>query len=192
MFDLFPASVNLPSGEKLLIRLMEKEDTAQLALYLTHLSDKTKQFFAPHPFDPVTLQQIGQSLDHQRVLRIIAVESRHNRIVAYTLVLWGVLPNDARRFETHGVSLSPQTDCTLAPSVADAYQSQGLGSLLMTKVMAAARAMRKSRIVLWGGVQAGNEKAVSFYEKFGFTRVGTFNRHGNNYNMLLAIKVSDG
>lgn len=41
------------------------------------------------------------------------------------------------------------------------------------------------RIILWGGVQAGNEKAVSYYLKHGFRTVGQFEHNGNNYDMIL-------
>jgi len=43
------------------------------------------------------------------------------------------------------------------------------------------------RIILWGGVQAGNEKAVRYYLKHGFRTSGQFEHNGNNFDMILDI-----
>ena len=41
-----------------------------------------------------------------------------------------------------------------------------------------------NRIVLWGGVQATNEKAVNFYKKHGFIELGHFEHNGSNVDMV--------
>ena len=80
-------------------------------------------------------------------------------------------------------------DCTLAPSVADDYQSKGLGSVLMRRLVEIAREIGRTRMVLWGGTQATNDRAVHFYHKHGFTTVGEFQEPPgfNNYDMILDL-----
>jgi diamine N-acetyltransferase len=43
------------------------------------------------------------------------------------------------------------------------------------------------RILLWGGVQAGNEQALRFYHRHGFRILGEFEYHGMNYDMVLEL-----
>lgn len=54
--------------------------------------------------------------------------------------------------------------------VAQAYQGRGLGRYLMNLAVRTAQAAKKSCI--WLGVWEKNEKAIAFYKKHGFTRVG--------------------
>ena len=86
------------------------------------------------------------------------------------------------------VALDPQFHCTLAPSVADAYQARGLGSALLPVLINTARRLGRTHIALWGGVRADNPRAEHFYRKFGFVELGQFEAGGsNNYDMLLAL-----
>ena len=43
------------------------------------------------------------------------------------------------------------------------------------------------KIILWGGVQSTNERAVNFYKQLGFVTLGTFEYNGLNQDMVLAI-----
>jgi diamine N-acetyltransferase len=59
--------------------------------------------------------------------------------------------------------------------VADAWQSSGLGSAMYSVIENDIRNNTAFKfIVLWGGVQAGNKKAIGFYEKHGFEHTGSF------------------
>ena len=109
-------------------------------------------------------------------------------IVGYLLVLFDLIPADRNRYRDLGLELSAETDCTLAPSVADDYQSKGVGNWLMEKALTVCRSMGKKRVVLWGGVQERNGRAVNFYTKFGFERVGEFMHNGiMNYDMIRTL-----
>ena len=52
-----------------------------------------------------------------------------------------------------------------------------------------AREHGRRRLVLLGGTQATNERAMHFYRKLGFRTVGTFEhpRGAQNYDMLLEL-----
>jgi GNAT superfamily N-acetyltransferase len=84
-----------------------------------------------------------------------------------------------------------ETAC-LAPSIADAYQSQGLGTQMAQHVLTSARAMGVRRLILMGGVQATNARARKLYERLGFRYVRAFLTHYggvemNNYDMIVDL-----
>ncbi|MCC7361049.1 MAG: GNAT family N-acetyltransferase [Anaerolineales bacterium] len=62
----------------------------------------------------------------------------------------------------------------MAPSVADAYQGQGLGRLLMERTIELARRLGRRRMLLLGGAQADNARAIALYRRLGFTAAGRF------------------
>ena len=79
-------------------------------------------------------------------------------------------------------------DCTMAPSVADKWQSRGLGSTFFQYVANQLKTAEKlERIILWGGVQSTNNKAIGFYRKLGFRVLGEFTHNGNNFDMALDL-----
>ena len=64
-------------------------------------------------------------------------------------------------------------------------QGTGLGRRLMSDAVDYARQTGSRRVLL--GVYGGNERAIAFYERFGFTRVGTrrFRVGHNDYDDLI-------
>src|SRR5207245_2263314 len=118
--------------------------------------------------------EICSTLDPTDILRMVAVLSYggEERIIAYMLLKMGILEGDRQRYKNLGMALDPASDSTLAPSVADDFQNQGLGSLMMEHLLAIACVLGRKRTVLWAGVQATNDRAVHFYTKWGFRKVG--------------------
>lgn len=111
------------------------------------------------------------------------------RIIAYFILILGIRDDDAQRYLKLNLPLDAATDCTLAPSVADEYQSQGLGSVLMRQLIVLSRQLGRRRMVLWGGTQATNDRAIRFYHKHGFRTVGEFQEPlgFNNYDMIMDL-----
>lgn len=186
----------LRSGETATLRLLRHDDRLRLGTYLTGLSKATTDRWGPHGMDQATADTICATLDHTRMLRAVATvpdAAQGERLVAYQLVVWGVWESDRDRYARLGIALSETSDCTLAPSVADAYQDQGVGSAVATRLRAAAARVGRRRMVLWGGVQADNRRAVHFYGKLGFVKVGEFlsdaGERGtiNNWDMIAAL-----
>lgn len=161
-----------------------------MGAYFTGLSQATRRVYGPHRFDQETADGFCAALDSARTLRMLAwiEEEQVERIVGYFVVELGVRAGDRRRYEALGLVLHNETDCTLAPSVADAYQSEGLGSLMMQHLLGILPRLGRQRMLLWGGVRADNPRAVHFYTKFGFRRVGDFEAGGtNNYDMIAEL-----
>lgn len=169
--------------EELPLRLLQQTDSDKLSDYFSQLSAATRQYFAPHPFDQATVASICATLNPAEIVRLVVTDANDERILAYTLLLNGTVPSDTRRLEALGIDLDPSTDCSLAPSIADAYQSQGVGKFIMEKALSIAQATGKQRIILWGGVQAANQRAVNYYQKYGFVTINEFERNGLKYDM---------
>jgi diamine N-acetyltransferase len=171
----------LNNNRQVLIRLLQPRDKENLLSYFTSLSPETRKRFGPHPFDAHTVHQICTNLTNDDTQRYIAYTPDEKQIVAYMLVKEGVLDNDAKRLNTYGISTNGN-ECTFAPSIADAYQSSGLGSLMFQYIL---ENNPSRRMILWGGVQASNKRAVNYYSKIGFYKVGQFKDHnGQNFDMI--------
>ena len=190
--DFLTATASLRSGERITMRPLRPDDAVRFGAYLAGLSEQTRSRYGPHPFDQTTADSICAALDPADILRMVATVPRDGgeRIISYVLLKRGVLEWDRERYAALGIPLAPATDGTLAPSVADDYQDQGVGSTMMGHVLNVARALGMKRIVLWLGVQATNERAVHFYTKWGFRKVGEFYTDKNNYDMILDLATA--
>jgi GNAT superfamily N-acetyltransferase len=193
--SLLTTPLRLPNGQRALVRLQRPTDAWLLTRYFTSLSAATRNCYGPHAFNYETACQLCATIDYHHTLRFIATtDADHSgQIIAYFILRLGVLENDRKRYAALGITLHDEEDTALAPSVADAYQSHGIGSLVMPHLLDAARRLGRQRIALWGGTQALNHRAIHFYEKFGFVKAGEFEitrKDGtvlNNYSMILTL-----
>jgi len=159
--------------------------TDKLLTFLTGLSALSKSRFGPHPFTKEAILKFSEQPEKYKLY--IAISAQNDEIVAYTIVHFGWISADADRFSNYGIN-PLGNDCTLAPAVADRWQSKGLGSRFLTFVVSELQSsFEASRIFLWGGVQHSNSRACSFYKKHGFILLGEFEHHGKNYDMVLKV-----
>jgi diamine N-acetyltransferase len=176
-------TVQLKNNKQVLLRRVTESDFDNLFTYLQLLSDVTKNRFGPHKFNRQTIVELFNNNNNYR--GYIAIDLMHQKIVAYAIVKFGYLEHDAHRLQSYGLQLSSETDCTFAPSVADDWQSSGLGNKLFQFITADLKGKTDvKRIILWGGVQISNQKAVSFYQRNGFKILGTFHYNVDNYDMV--------
>jgi diamine N-acetyltransferase len=174
-----------PNNYTLLLRRLTLFDVEKLAAYWQQLSDATRSRFAPHLFDVQTLQAMYATGQDYR--GYIAIDSNTDNIVAYAVLKLSFLEHDAPRLQGYGLSLNHAADATFAPSVADAWQGQGIGKHLLQLIKNDLQDTNVNRLILWGGVQASNERAVQYYHKQGFVLLGRFENHGWNEDMLLIL-----
>ena len=177
--------VQTKNQQQVILRKLEKNDYGALFHYLNNLSPETKHRFGPHAFDMPTIVDFYESQsDHNGYL---ALDAESMEIVAYSIIKKGYLQHDSFRLQSYGLRLDNSTDCTYAPSVADAWQSQGVGNLVFHFIVKELRQAGIRRIILWGGVQCSNEKAVNFYLKNGFRTLGSFEYYGWNQDMVMEL-----
>jgi GNAT superfamily N-acetyltransferase len=170
--------------EKIYFKLLGNEDLDQLMEYFNNLGNETKKRFGPHAFSQETIMQ----LRNDNAYRLFVAKSvDEGSIVGYTVIKMGWLDFEISRLKAYG--LYPEaTDFTIAPSIADSWQGKGLGTLFLSYIVDYAREKLASRrIILWGGVQSDNSKAVRLYQKTGFRVLGQFEHNGLNIDMILEI-----
>lgn len=169
----------------IVLRRLEQADIPALSDYLHALSQETRMRFGPHGFDSASLHAVfGEGSSH---IGYIALDRSSGQLVAYAIIRKGFLPHDAPRLESYGLRLDDHTDATYAPSVADSWQGFGLGTRLFHYILDDLQQQGIRRIILWGGVQASNEKAMHYYGKLGFKTLGSFEYHGMNLDMARTI-----
>jgi ribosomal protein S18 acetylase RimI-like enzyme len=188
---LLVSPVLLKSGQQALFRPLMAQDAQTLGRYFLSLSPATRSLYGPHPFDQATADHLCATINPAENLRMIATlnTTPQEQIIAYFILQMSVTNDDAQRYAKLNIPLDSATDCTVAPSVADAYQSQGLGSALMRLLIDVAGRLGRQRMVLMSGTQARNHRAIRLYQKLGFRKVGEFlyTNGINNYDMILDL-----
>ncbi len=179
--------VTLRSGEKLLLRPLTGEDAEPLGNYFLGLSPETRRLYGPHAFDQKTADHLCGAVGRDNTIRMIAIKADH-QIIGYFILQLGVRDSDRKRYAGYGIELADDTDCLLAPSIADDYQTQGLGSLMLLHCFEVMKQCGRRRMILMGGVREENTRARNFYTKFGFEAIGEFDaRDCHNIDMLAAL-----
>jgi diamine N-acetyltransferase len=177
-------AITLGNNAIITIRHLQKSDEERLFNYFSQLSAESKSRFGPHLFDRKAVSSICNE-PSSNITRYIALNG-HQEIIAYMLIKKGMNEGEQYRMEQSNFAFEEALFCTFAPSVADAWQSGGLGSAMYEVIENDIRSNTPFQfIILWGGVQATNEKAIRYYEKHGFNRTGSFWYDGkDNYDMI--------
>lgn len=178
-------NVTTKNNKQVVLRKLVTTDYDDLITYFDGLSAETKKRFSPHSFDKNNISNFY--LDEKNI-GFIGQFIETSEIVAYSIIKTGYLEHDGYRFQSYGMPLNKKTDGTFAPSVADAWQSFGIGNALFEFILSELRHLNIKTLVLWGGVQAENAKAINFYKKNGFQTFGKFYHNGENYDMALVIR----
>jgi GNAT superfamily N-acetyltransferase len=167
------------------LEILKPDKFSKLLEYLECLSPESKIRFGPHPFTENAIQEYHSDPDSHRGYIVQTADSKD--IIAYTIIKFGYLEGDYNRYVSYGLDPDNSADCELAPSVADDWQSCGIGNAMFKYIVSDLRESGIKRIVLWGGVQADNQKAINYYSAIGFRQVGQFTHNGENFDMILNI-----
>lgn len=176
-------------GENLIIRPLESTDVDALAQFFHALSPQTRYFATFEDDDGTTAQEWCDAIARYDKLRFVIQPQGSPRIVGVLEFSFAITEADSLRYTAYGITLDAQTDCRFGPTLADDYQNRGVGTLVLPFSTEVARRFGKRRMILWGGVYTDNERAIRYYEKNGFRRVGTFaDPHGlESLDMLLDL-----
>jgi len=176
-------------GESITFRALRSDDGDLFGRYLEDLSEATERLFRPHALTMEAGRKVCEEVDRSGFLRLIATTSNEmeETAIAYLSIGLGARSGEIARYEGYGIGLDDQTDCLFAPSVADAYQNCGLGSVLAPRVLTLAKRLGYKRMVLQGGTQKVNHRGIHFYEKLGFVTVGEFVSSANLDGQMVSI-----
>lgn len=175
-------------GRTIIVSELGPADLLSLFLFYQHLSDDSRSRFAPHAFDYAALQEISRASD-PAYRRFIAREEGADPLIGYFLFYRGIFEWEQHRFVSYGTHWPAATTCTFAPAVADRWQGRGLGKLMYEALENLLKKEGTTHLVLWGGVQASNEKARRFYQSLGYQSIGQFHYQGmENIDMVKELR----
>ncbi|MBW0160096.1 MAG: GNAT family N-acetyltransferase [Sediminibacterium sp. Gen4] len=159
-------------------------DLSNLLSYLHHLNEETKARFGPHPF---TKEALEYHYYHPDYMGFLLIENNSTFIIGYAILKMGYLEHDLPRLLSYNIQPNHTTDATYAPSLANDWQGKGIGNLLWDTVKIYLQQLPKKRVILWGGVQTSNTRALRYYEKNGFVPLGEFKFGGTTNRDMLCI-----
>lgn len=165
-------------------RIATTADLDSIVSFYQQLQDATRRLYAPHPMDRETLQQQIADLAHIMLLSFIDDE-----LAGYQVFLKGSFPWERDRYKQYGMALQQET-ASYAPVLGDGYQGRGLGPVQLKQAIPYLKDAGITQLILWGGVQCANIRAVNFYLKNGFRIAGYFEWEGANYDMISTIDGS--
>lgn len=179
--------LHLNNGEEFTFRPLLSSDSKSFGNFLEGLSADTRNRYAPHPLTFEEAKKICLTLKDSEVLRLIAINKK-GVIVGYFILSFTFREEELNRYHNYGLPIILGKDVRIAPVIADVYQNKGIGSIMMKETINVSRKLGLRYLVLWGGTQATNERAIHFYNKFGFINVGKFEKNNkNNYDMYLEL-----
>jgi predicted N-acetyltransferase YhbS len=149
------------------LRLLLPSDGELLFQYLQQFETESISHVTPHPFDRKTVTEICEHLQEELIHRYVAVNTSKQEIIAYMIVKPGFSGEDAGRYYSKSLFFDNSTTCTFAPSVSKEWQNSGLGSAMFDYILNDLRKFGFKTIILWGGVQATNSRALHYYIKHG-------------------------
>lgn len=155
-----------------------------ISSYLHAFDEQTARFFAPHPSDLRSIQAFYEDPLHRGWC---AVDEASGSLAGYAILRIDITMHDRERMAGYGFRLDSRIDASFAPSVAAVARGTGLADALWLQVLQDAVAHGRRRIFLWGGVKAENQRAIRFYERIGFIRIGNFHHEGENIDMVYLV-----
>lgn len=159
-----PQSYDLPSLGHVRVRLIRREDEGRLVEFFSSLSEQTKRWFHPHPFDGATARRLASEWNDPERATFIALDEE-DRVVGYCF-----LQGLSRGLPSLGIC------------VRDDAQGSGLGQALMEHLVKFAKEAGFRGIEL--SVFKDNPRAQHIYRKMGFRTVGETD-DGRQYRMRL-------
>ena len=143
--------VQIKNNRQIILERLMPEDYDNLSAYLQHLSPDSKKRFGPHGYDIESILGCYENPDHSGY---IARDAETLNIIAYSIIKTGYLEHDSSRLRSYGLTLNKLTDCTFAPSVADEWQSLGVGNCLFRFVLSDLKSAAKHGLLPLDSMQS--------------------------------------
>ncbi|MFF4172792.1 GNAT family N-acetyltransferase [Streptomyces sp. NPDC001744] len=177
-------------GPVVVLRPLVHADTERLAGFLGALSPGTRRFSTFDGYGLATAGELCAAIARYDKLRLVLEDVPAGRIVGLLEFGLDMTPADTARYRDAGIRLTGATDCRFGITLADDHQDRGVGTLVLPFVAEVARLLGRTRIILWGGVRADNLRAVRYYEKNGFRRVGPFTEADGSSSLDMTLDLS--
>lgn len=171
--------------EGYVLKLLSVNDHEQLGDFFQGLSKETRMRYAPHPLDKAYARKLCLEIEFDPADRFVL--STDTEIIGYFILDPQVPVHEADRYKNYAIELESGKDCMFAPCMADAYQDKGLGGKVMPSLLEHCQKKTYKSLVLLGGTQESNRRALQFYRKFGFNEHGGFHTEVYNIDMRLLL-----
>jgi ribosomal protein S18 acetylase RimI-like enzyme len=160
----------------LVVRGLRAGDEAALTGFLAGLSDESRRFWHGDAGDAEEAAGWIEAIGRYDKLRLVAHEPGQADRLAGVVDLSFSLPEgfEITRYAGYGIELDEERTARFGPCVANEWQGRGLAAALLPAAWDAIRLLGRDRVVLFGGVHAGNHRARRFYTRHGFVEAGSF------------------
>lgn len=175
-------------GNRLVVRALRAGDAAEFGRFLEGLGAVTRSFFGPHPLNAVEAARLCAAQPETQARRIVAT-APGGRIVGYFILELGWREEDAARYRARRQEVDIARPATLAPVIADDWQDRGVAGAAFPAVVQMARAAGCDRLVLMGGTQKRNARAVRFYLREGFQPHAEFEHPPGIWNIDMSLPL---
>jgi acetyltransferase len=168
--------LRLPGGAEVTLRPIRPEDAAMEEAFVAGLSEESRRmrFMSTlHALTPAMLARFTQ-IDYDREMALVAVREEAGAERELAVCRYVTLP-DAR-------------SCEFAIVVADGWQRQGLGRLMMESLIEVAGTRGLERML--GLVDAANAPMLRLCEELGFVREAHDDTHTRRIALALAAPLS--
>ncbi len=145
----------LRDGTTLAVRPIRPEDARMELAFVERLSDQSRYlrfFTSARSLSPRMLARLTQ-VDYEKEIALVAVRS--------------AVPNDEIIGVTRYAALPDSETCEFAVTVGDRWQNKGLGTLLMQRLIAVARA--NGYVTMIGEILSINQSMLRLAQNLGFT-----------------------
>jgi len=188
--SLLTFELQLSSGETVILRPLEHKDVDLLTEFLNNLSKRTREYYKLDSYDKSTAKMMCDAINKYDKLRFVVAKKSTDKLIAFFEYSFDIPAGDKERFLKYNIQLNSKTDCRMGPCISDEYQNQGIGSVLFAYLIDIAKQFRQRRLILWGGVFEENKRAINFYIKNGFKKLGIFKdkKGDKSIDMIIEIK----
>jgi acetyltransferase len=149
----YESTAPMKNGETVTIRPIRAEDEPLIIKFHETLSERTVYFRY------LQMLNLGQRTAHERLIRICFID--YDRELALVVVHNHEIIGVGRLHKLHGTN-----EAEFAEVISDAYQGQGLGKLMLNRLIDVARAEGVSRVV--ADIHAENVAMQAVCKKLGF------------------------
>ncbi len=179
MFEDYPKEIMSKNGTPIILRPLVKEDELHLKEFFARIPESERWFLRENMDDPDVIHQWIENLDFSRVVPMVAVTSKDNKIIAN--VRLHRRPAECLRHIAH-----------LRIMVDPDYRHQRLGTWMLLDAIKLATNLGIEKLVA-EFIQGVEEAAINAAHKLDFFEQGVLkdyvkDRQGNYYNLIIMVK----